>query len=181
MGISPDENWFYDESLIAECQLSLPGPNILVKEVPYWKFKQIDVDNFRSNNASSVLWTSLEELVQCYDTTLSKILGKRAPVDTKILTARPRVLWFSLELKKIKITRRKLEKKMLKSRSQQDKGAYREVCNNYSMLLKKVKQRYYSDLIEEHGGDARKLFQVVSSLSNKPEENQLPSMMTSPS
>ena len=57
-----------------------------------------------------------------------------------------------------------------KSRSQQDKDAYREVCNNYSMSLKNVKQRYYSDLIEECGGDTRKLFQAVRSLSNKPEE-----------
>ena len=39
---------------------------------------------------------------------------------------------------------------------------------------KNAKQRYYSDLIEECGGDTRKLFQVVRSLSNKPEENQLP-------
>jgi len=42
------------------------------------------------------------------------------------------------------------------------------------MLLKNAKQRYYSDLIEEYGGDKRKLFQVVWSLSNKLEENQLP-------
>ena len=48
--------------------------------------------------------------------------------------------------------------KMLKSRSQQDKDAYKEVCNNYSMSLKNAKQRYYSDLIEEYGGDTRKLF-----------------------
>ena len=43
------------------------------------------------------------------------------------------------------------------------------------MLLKtNAKQRYYSDLIEVCGGDTRKLFQVVQSLSNKPKENQLP-------
>jgi len=42
------------------------------------------------------------------------------------------------------------------------------------MLLKNVKQKHYSDLIEEHGGNIRKLFQVVQSLSNKPKENQLP-------
>ena len=95
-------------------------------------------------------------------------------MNTKILTVRPRVPCFSLELKKLKISRRKLEQKMLKSRSQQDKDAYREVCNNYSMSLKNAKKRYYSDLSEECGGDARKLFQVVRSLSNKPEENQLP-------
>lgn len=54
------------------------------------------------------------------------------------------------------------------------KDAYREVCNNYTMFVKNAKQRYYSDLIEECGGDTRKLFQVVQSLSNKPQENQLP-------
>ena len=95
-------------------------------------------------------------------------------MNTKIVTVRPRVPWFSLELKKLKMSRRKLEKKMLKLRSQQDKDAYREVCNNHSMSLKNAKQRYYSDLIEECGGDTRKLFQVVRSLSNKPEENQFP-------
>ena len=79
--------------------LSLPGPNLLVTEVSYWKFKQIDMDNFRSDNAATVLWTSLEDLAQCYDTTLSQILDKHTPVNTKILTVRPRVLWFSLELK----------------------------------------------------------------------------------
>ena len=42
------------------------------------------------------------------------------------------------------------------------------------MSLKNAKQRYYSDLTEECGDDTRKLFQVVRSLSNKPEENQLP-------
>jgi len=121
------------------------------------KFKQIDMDNFRWDIKSSVLcnslWTSFKELAQCYDTTLSQILDKHAPVNTKILTVRPRVPWFSLDLKKRKITLRKLKKKMLKPRSQQDKDAYREVCNNYSMLLKNTKQRYYSDVIEEHGGD----------------------------
>ena len=128
----PKSKYFISDHCFTECQLSIPGPNMLVKEVSYRKFKQIDMDNFRSDIASSVLcnsqWTSLEELAQCYDTTLSQILDKHAPVNT----------WFSLELKKLKISRRKLEKKMLKSRS------YREVCNNYSMSLKNAKQRYYT-------------------------------------
>ena len=34
-------------------------------------------------------------------------------------------------------------------------------CNNYSMVVKNAKQRNYSDLIEQHDGDTRKLFQVV--------------------
>ena len=43
-----------------------------------------------------------------------------------------------------------------------------------TLWLKNAKQRYYSDPIEDCGGDTRKLFQIVRFLSNKPEENQLP-------
>ena len=111
--LPPKSTYYISDHCFAECQLSTPGPNILVKEVSYRKFKQIDMENFRSDIVSSVLcnseWTSLEELAQCYDTTLSQILDKHAPVNTKILTVRPRVPWFSLELKKLKISRRKLE------------------------------------------------------------------------
>lgn len=111
INIFPSKLTHISNHCFAESQLSIPGPNILVKEASYQKFKQTDMDNFRSDIASSLLcnsrnsqWTSLEELAQCYDTTLSQILVKHTPVKTKILTVRPRVSWFILELKKLKIT-----------------------------------------------------------------------------
>jgi len=58
----PKSTQYISNHCFAECQLSPPGPNILAKEVSYWKFKQIDTDNFRSDNASFVLWTSLDVL-----------------------------------------------------------------------------------------------------------------------
>ena len=67
---------YISDHCFTECQLSISCPNMLVKEVSYRKFKQIHMDNFRSDIASSVLcnsqWTSLEELAQCYDTTFYK-------------------------------------------------------------------------------------------------------------
>ena len=83
----PKSTYYISDRCFTECQFSIPGPNMLVKEVSYRKFRQIDMDNFRSDIASSVLcnsqWTSLEELAaQCYDTTLSQILDKQAPVNT---------------------------------------------------------------------------------------------------
>ena len=78
----PKWTYYISDHCFTECQLSIPGPIMLVKEVSYRKFKQIDMDNFRSDIASSVLcnsqWTSHEELAQCYDTTLSQILDKHA-------------------------------------------------------------------------------------------------------
>ena len=69
INVLPSKSTYYiSDHCFTECQLSIPGPNMLVKEVSYRKFKQIDMDNFRSDIASSVLcnsqWTSLEELAQ---------------------------------------------------------------------------------------------------------------------
>ena len=47
--------YYISNHCFAECQLSIPGPNILVKELSHHKFKQIDMVNFRSDTTSSVL------------------------------------------------------------------------------------------------------------------------------
>ena len=59
----PKATYYISDHCFSECQLCIPGPNLLVKEVSYQKFKQIDINDFRSDIASSVLcnsqWTSL--------------------------------------------------------------------------------------------------------------------------
>ena len=35
----PKSTYYISDHCFTECQLSIPGPNILVKEVSYWKFK----------------------------------------------------------------------------------------------------------------------------------------------
>ena len=45
----PKSTYYISDRRFAECQLSIPGPNMLIKEVSYQKFKQIDMDNFRSD------------------------------------------------------------------------------------------------------------------------------------
>ena len=54
----PKSTCYISDRCFTECQLSIPGPNMLVNEVSYRKFKQIDMDNFRSDIASSVLCNS---------------------------------------------------------------------------------------------------------------------------
>ena len=63
---------------------------------------------------------------------------------------------------------------MLSTKTQADKIAYRNACNTQSMLLRESKRKYYSDLIDECGGNTRKLFYVVHSLTNKSDDNKLP-------
>ena len=56
--LPPKSTYYISDHYFTECPLSIPGPNMLVKEVSYRKFKQIDMGKFRSDIASSVLCNS---------------------------------------------------------------------------------------------------------------------------
>lgn len=43
----PTSTYYISDHCFTERQLTIPGPNMLVKEVFYRKFKQIDMGNFR--------------------------------------------------------------------------------------------------------------------------------------
>ena len=101
------------------------------------------------------------ELTTSYDHTLRSILDKHAPVQSKALSVRPRVLWFDEDQKELKIKRRKLERKMRKSKLHLDICAYRVACREYNSHRKDAKKKNYSHLIEECAGDSIKLFQEV--------------------
>lgn len=92
----------------------------------------------------------------------------------KVTVVRPRVPWYSSELKLLKAKRRKLERKMRKSNLPSDIQEYKRVCNEYCAMLKCAKKDHYSDLIEESAGESKKLFRVVNSLCNEPLDNLLP-------
>lgn len=62
----------------------------------------------------------LQELVSSYNNTLVAALDKQAPLMTRIIIQRPRVPWFSQEIREAKRQRRKAEKRWRKSRLESD-------------------------------------------------------------
>lgn len=102
------------------------------------------------------------------------IQDKHAPLQRKVTVLRPRVPWYSSELKLLKAKQRKLERKMRKSNLPSVIEEYKRVCNKYCAMLKCAKRDHYSDLIEDSAGDSKKLFRVVNSLCNEPSDNLLP-------
>ena len=170
--------FFLSDHCFVECNLSFPRPNLVTKEIQFRKTNHLNLQAFKADITDSKLCndpcSNLDDLVKHYDNTLSHILEKHAPLQRKVVVVRPRVPWFSEELKRIKAKRRKLEKVMLRSNCQNDKDAYRQARNKYAASLKNARHKYYSDLIDQCSGDSRKLFKVVSSLCNTPQENSLP-------
>ena len=156
-------------------KFSIPRPRLSVERVKFRKLKQINVEAFKSDLKASDLctnsWCNLDDIVKCYNETLTDLLKSHAPLKTKVIEVRPRVPWFSEELKCVISKRRKQERKLLKTGSKCHRDAYRCVCSQYSALLKKAKGLHYTD---QWSGDSKKLFRILNLLCEGNQINPLP-------
>ena len=82
----------------------------------------------------------LNELIACYNQTLTSILDKHAPLMKKTITVRPRVPWFNATIKDAKKLRRKLERKWRKSGSTTDRQLFSNARNLTSGLMDKARR-----------------------------------------
>ena len=96
-------------------KFSIPRPRLSVERVKFRKLKQINVEAFKSDLKASDLctnsWCNLDDIVKCYNETLTDLLKSHAPLKTKVIEVRPRVPWFREELKRVKSKRWKQERK----------------------------------------------------------------------
>ena len=177
---SLETTFFLSDHCFVECYLSISHPDLSTKEICFRETKKINLDNFKTDISQSNLcmndsWSNLDDLMECYNDTLVSIFDKHAPIRKKITVGKRRLPWFSANVKHLKTERRKLERKMRKSKQNIDRAAYRKICNKYSALLKEARRKYYTDLIDECSNDSKKLFKVVTSFCKAPrDEPQLP-------
>jgi hypothetical protein len=166
------------DHITVECKIAIPRPNLIVKEIRSRNFKQIDHQAFKSDISSSDLyhksWTNIHELANCYNKSLLEILDKHAPLKTMKIIDRPKIPWFTDDLKKLKAERRKRERKMLQSGLMADKEVYRKIRDRYSALFQKAKVSFYTDMINQCARNPKKLFRTVNSLSKKHQDKALP-------
>ena len=139
-------------------------PAITSKEQVYRKTKSVDLDTFRNDLAVSELWQEshkeLNELVECYNKTLTNVLDKHAPLQTKILHQRQRVPWYSDQVLAAKRMRGKAERKRRSSNSTDDLTEYKSARNFATNLIKKARSNFYEHLIQENSSDQGKLFKI---------------------
>ena len=156
-------------------KFSITRPHLSVEKVKFRKIKQINGESFKSDLKASDLCTTsrsnLDDMVKCYDETMTDLLESHAPLKINVIVVRPRVPWFSEELKCVISKRRKQERKLLKTGSKCDRDAYRCVCSQYSALLKKAKGLHYTD---QCSGDSKKLFRILNLLCEGNQTNPLP-------
>ena len=107
----PVADCFLSDHATVICDLNLSKAPITSKRVSYRKLRAIDLDSLKEDLRSSRLCESppvnLEDLIDCCNSTLASILDKHAPLRSRTITVRPRVPWFSNDIREAKRERRR--------------------------------------------------------------------------
>jgi len=141
---------------------------------------RIDISSFRTDLKSSRLIThppkSLSSLLIAYNTTLSCLLDKHAPVITKLTTRQsPSNPWFTAALRAFRSTVRRAENLWKRTHSAADWSCFKSVRNNYHNLIITAKKHYYSNLVSSSSHNPRRLWHTVNNLLHRKSSSPLPS------
>ncbi|CAB4010661.1 Hypothetical predicted protein, partial [Paramuricea clavata] len=106
------------------------------------KIKDIDRELFRRDLRASRLCQnppeSIVDLVTCYNTTLSGLLDKHAPLKEKTITVRPRVPWFNVMVKEAKRICWKHERIWRKTGSELDRERFAKSRNRANHVMEQL-------------------------------------------
>ena len=177
LGLPVAEYYISDHSFVL-CDLSVSKPDLEVKDIKYRKYKAIELDAFNHDLSESELcnksFSDLDELVSCYQDTLSGLIDKHAPEKSKRIVVRPKQPWYNDNLDNLKRARRKCERKWLKTGLEADLLAFKKARNKFTNCLKSQRCKYLTDLVSDCAGDQKKLFKVVAFLTGDKKCSPLP-------
>ena len=137
--------------------------------------KSVDLDCLKQDIAKSDLclqgcvgcpssWEDFDKFVQSYNSTLSSILDRHAPLKSKVVGSRPQVPCYNQEIAEAKKKRRKAERTLRKTKSAEDLLVFKSLRNHVTYLCNQARRKFYVGFVKELGGDQRKLFRVTKAL-----------------
>ena len=175
---SPITDFYISDHSFVKRTINVAKPELEVKDIVFRKLKSINADAFKNDIEVSELcsrdFTDLDELVSCYNATLTELIDKHAPEQRERITVRPKQPWFSNNLAKLERERRKLERMWIKSKTELDHEIYKQCRNMFANTIETDRCKYLSSLVSECNGDQKKLFQVVASLTGDKNTSSLP-------
>ena len=140
-------------------------PQRKIKDISFRKFDSMDIVSFRKDLSESELCRnppdSLDLLVDLYNDTLSDLVDKYAPLETKPMVVREMQPWFNSDIKEAKQERRKLERKSKRTKAPDDEVAFKHQKNKVNFMLKSARTNFFSDLIKKNGSNQKALFKTL--------------------
>jgi len=107
-------------------------------------------------------------------------LDKHAPVKARTIVVQPQVPWYTDEIRHAKRQRRKAERRWRLSKLISDLVAFKIKRNAVNNLMKKARQAFYTNFIEENSFYQCKLFRASKRLLNQSQDDGLPPNLHAP-
>ena len=164
--------------IITRLSLSKPPPPVLVTKF-FRCLKSINLMKFQIDIVSSKLITnpssSLSELVACYNSTLSSLLDKHAPLKSKSVSQKPKNPWFTPVLHSLKSNCRRLRRIWSSSHSAIDHSNLRSATNHYHASILKAKRHYYHSTLVSSKSNPKSLWTTINKILMRTSTISLPS------
>ena len=166
------------DHLAVEFKLNITKPARVRKLVEYRKLRCVNVESFKRDIKSSFELNqshkSIDSLVHSYNTHLSQLREKHAPLITKTITLHPHAPWFNQEMHEAKHARRVLEKKYKQSGLQIDRLIFNDHCIRMRKISASTKQLFYKDKLESCKNERGNMFTIANELLGKKREHTYP-------
>ena len=162
---------FSDHSLImATFSLGKPQPISFNATTRAWS--KLDKDSFRKDLRDSLLcsdvgsWNdaSCDDMADIYQETMEKLLEKHAPLRQVRRHYRPITPWFNSECRAMKRKTRCFERRYRRSRLETDRNSWLSQMRSGQEFYKRVQDMYWQTLVDESSGNARKLWNTMSTM-----------------
>lgn len=145
-------------------------PPLPKKEINYRNLKSIDIECFSKDIQNSIMMNletdDVDELANAYNSVLSDLINKHAPLKTKVITVHPAAPWYSDEIAAARRQRRKAERKWRQSGLTVHKQMFAAANENVITLIDIAKNSYYRDRIDSSPDSQKSLFECVNILLN---------------
>ena len=166
-----------DHNPLSFC-VKIKKPEKQRRTITYRKICDIDKEKFAQDIQGSDLITDpaeeLDDLVNQYNSSLSSILDKHAPVRTKQVMLRHNTPWYTEDIQEVKKRRRKAERRWRSSGLAIDLDILRTERIRMNKICADAKAKYYKDKITECAKDQKSLFKFADQLLCKQKDISLP-------
>jgi DNA-directed RNA polymerase subunit F len=167
------------DHFMIQMELLMTKPLPASKVLSYRKMKAINICEFKNDIQNSEMYSApaiaVSALVDQYNSVLTELLDKHAPIKTKTVTSRPTCPWYNAEIAEAKRTRKKAERRWKRTKLVVHQDMYKSLKHGVNSLIEKSKREYYQGLVNDNSNNSKKLYKVVNTLLNKTNEQHLPS------
>jgi hypothetical protein len=112
--------------------------------------------------------SNVQSAIATYNSILSDLLNKYAPIKKRIITVRPNTKWYTADINQAKKHRRAAERKWRHTKLEIHCQIYIDKCKHVNKLIRDAKRCYYTNLINDNAHDQKLLYRTLSTLFSKP-------------